>query len=300
MWTSTYYGQWDYWELRHKVTFDGPNRLIYINDGVTSLDAQIDLYSDWKEWIQLEDYMKWPAAFSVVGGEPLPGGVNLDATFFLINGWKLKPYPGSYDLLINGNLFDVNGESIKVPADIDPLFPNNISISTNTSVVVRSLDGSGGSSGSFDPDQIVSASLFGTQEAALFDISGSNELIYAELLNISGSIVEINTKLNTAVTASLVQSQQDQLTNIENLTVSQSQTIASQSLAINQLTATNASQSAALTDLQGKLLEVWQIHGLDVNNPLFVSRTQRLVAAIDQNISTVGSGSSQETTIDRN
>ena len=68
MLTSLYYGHWDYWELRHKVTFDGVNRLIWINDGVTSLDMQIDVYSDWKEWMLLGDNTKYYSAFNTVGG----------------------------------------------------------------------------------------------------------------------------------------------------------------------------------------------------------------------------------------
>lgn len=42
---TTFFGFWDYWELRHKVTFDGVNKLIEVNPGVTSLDVQRDLYS---------------------------------------------------------------------------------------------------------------------------------------------------------------------------------------------------------------------------------------------------------------
>ena len=41
---SSYYGFWDYWNLYHKVTFDGINKLILINDGETELDFQIDVY----------------------------------------------------------------------------------------------------------------------------------------------------------------------------------------------------------------------------------------------------------------
>ena len=40
----------DYWTLYHKVTFDGENRLIIINDGELNINVKQDIYSDWKEW----------------------------------------------------------------------------------------------------------------------------------------------------------------------------------------------------------------------------------------------------------
>jgi hypothetical protein len=85
---GTYYGSWDYWELRHKVTFDGANKLIYVNTGEAEIDVEVDLYSDWKEWAILRDNLKFDAAMRVVGGDPTPTGA-LGATFFLINGWQI-------------------------------------------------------------------------------------------------------------------------------------------------------------------------------------------------------------------
>jgi len=278
MHTSTYYGYWDYWELYHKVTFDGVNKLILVNDGETDLDIQIDLYSAWKEWMQLEDNMKYFQAINTVGGEPTIGAERLDVTYFLINGWKIKPYSGTYDLVLTGNIFDVDGGTIKVPADVNPLFPNNISINTNTSVIVRLLTTEVSSSGTFDPETIVSASLFGVQETSLY--------------NIENRVISIENILNNPVTASLIPSQLAQLTNIENLATSQSIQLAS-------LTATNASQSAALITLQNRLFEVWQLHGLDTDNPLTVNQTSRTFGDVAQTIITTGTGSLQETIITR-
>ena len=93
-----FYGWWEYWNLRHKVTFDGINKLILINEGETELDIQQDLYSDWKEWVRTETNLKYFPPFNTVGGEPTIAGQRLDVTYFLINGWKLKPYQGTYDL----------------------------------------------------------------------------------------------------------------------------------------------------------------------------------------------------------
>jgi len=52
-----------------KITFDGGNKLIIVNNGETSLDVGLDLYSAWKEWMLLSDNSKYPIAFSAIGGD---------------------------------------------------------------------------------------------------------------------------------------------------------------------------------------------------------------------------------------
>lgn len=95
------FGQ-DYWELYHKVTFDGENKLIIINPGETDINVKRDIYSSWKEWILLRDYLKWIAACRTVGGDPTTEGQFLGATFFTINGWRIQLSEGT---IIDGNLF---------------------------------------------------------------------------------------------------------------------------------------------------------------------------------------------------
>ncbi len=134
----------EYWNLYHKVIFDGKNKLILINKGVTEIDVQRDIYSAWKEWSLLEVNTKFHKAIDTVGGEPTVAGQFLDVTYFLINDWKLKPYPGSYSLNILGNIFDIDGGAISTPADNLSNIQNNININTNTSVIVRKVSDNGG------------------------------------------------------------------------------------------------------------------------------------------------------------
>lgn len=174
-----YYNYWEYWNLYHKVTFDGDNKLILINDGVVEIDVQTDIYSAWKEWLLVETNARYLQAIDTVGGEPTVAGQFLDVTYFLINGWKLKPYSGSYQLNIIGNIFDIDGGDIKVPADIKPLISNNISLNTNTSVIVRQLRDTTGATSSLAADE----------RAALF--------------NIEDKVIEIRSILSAPVTANL-------------------------------------------------------------------------------------------------
>ncbi len=98
------YGQFseDYWELRHKATFDGEAKLIIVNPGETEIDVEVDIYSAWKEWALLRDYLKWVPALRTTGGDPLPGGDFLGASFFLINNWKILI---NESVNVTGNIF---------------------------------------------------------------------------------------------------------------------------------------------------------------------------------------------------
>jgi hypothetical protein len=142
MWLYSLFNE--YWNLYHKVTFDGINKLIIINSDENLIDVQRDIYSAWKEWLLYDNNARYLQAIDTVGGEPTVAGQRLDVTYFLINGWKIKPFSGSYTLNIIGNIFDLDGENIIVPADIITGQPNNININTNTSVIVRRVDGGSG------------------------------------------------------------------------------------------------------------------------------------------------------------
>lgn len=94
-----------------KVAWDGRNKIIYVNEGVTVLDVKIDLYSAWKRWTLAspEDpgTTVWPEAISAIGGEPLNDTLNVGSTFFLENGWRIQPFASKdpYLLTVNGNIY---------------------------------------------------------------------------------------------------------------------------------------------------------------------------------------------------
>jgi len=113
------YGTWYFWELfPQKVTFDGINKEILINEQETEIDVEIDLYSNWKEWVQYLDNAKFSEALSTVGGDPLAGARELGSTFFLENGWKVRPFGNiNKTININGNLYTRDGSSPFLDAD---------------------------------------------------------------------------------------------------------------------------------------------------------------------------------------
>ena len=99
------YYSWDYWTQYHKCIFDGINKLIFISPNEAVIDVKTDLYSDWKEWVQLEQNAKFEAALRTIGGDPLGGGQYAGDMYFLINGWKVVI---EHYVEINGILFSDN------------------------------------------------------------------------------------------------------------------------------------------------------------------------------------------------
>lgn len=113
--TYVRYGtQWD-WRPEEfpnqKVSFSSFEKIIFVNEGVTELDVKTDIYSAWKEWIIASPEYPYPSsaeqAISAIGGEPLNDTLNVGSTFFLENGWRIKPFASTqpYILTVNGNIY---------------------------------------------------------------------------------------------------------------------------------------------------------------------------------------------------
>jgi hypothetical protein len=122
------YGYWDLWRLYHKVTFDGANRIIFVNPEVTDLDIKTDVYSAWKEWTSsMSDNAGWVPAVRTIGGDPTVSGQRAGDIYFLQNNWKL--YIDLTQVRVTGILFsddfdsayyDFNG-NIQYPAQVASL-----------------------------------------------------------------------------------------------------------------------------------------------------------------------------------
>jgi hypothetical protein len=95
--------------MAQKVTVDLASKIIAVKPAVTSLDAEIDLYSDLKEdWLlNANGEFGFEFPFRTIGGDPLGGGLEAGAYFFLRNdlGWRIRPQEANHELTITGNLF---------------------------------------------------------------------------------------------------------------------------------------------------------------------------------------------------
>lgn len=168
------------------VTFDGPNKIIIVNNGVTQISVKTDLYSDWKEWVLTDDNSKYLPAFRVIGGDNITETVSVDGTYFLINGWRIRPYEGNHVLTISGNLY-VDGGGSPV---ISTLGTYNVLVNLITSNIVNLVTVSTGSAV--------------TSQDKLDIISGVGN-------NLGSSFTTLNDKLDS-ITTSLSQIQIDDIT----------------------------------------------------------------------------------------
>ena len=139
------YGNWQFWGAyvpplyfgEQKVVFDGPNKLIIVNQDITELDFRIDVYSAWKEWVidPNQTNSKYVSAVTAIGGDDLPGSRVLGTTYFLENGWRMRTWEGDHSLTVTGNVFTREGEPIFVPT----INPWTITINLNTSTLVETI-----------------------------------------------------------------------------------------------------------------------------------------------------------------
>ena len=92
-------------------TFDGKNKLIYVDAGTTTMPAST-LYTEWLAWSLLPDNTIYPIAVSKLAGENLGYGQFQSDYYKIMNGWKIVPYNGNYTLVVSGNLFGDAGAPI--------------------------------------------------------------------------------------------------------------------------------------------------------------------------------------------
>jgi hypothetical protein len=139
------YGEWTYWEDynppnyvgNQKVTFDGPNKLILVNEEVLLLDVQNDIYSNWKEWSLQRDNLKFLRALTPVGGDPITNEISIGDSYFLENGWRIQPYQAynGYLLEVVGNIYtrEPNGNPVNPTPKVSVLLTRaNISETIDT------------------------------------------------------------------------------------------------------------------------------------------------------------------------
>jgi len=126
------YGEWTYWDEynppnyvgNQSVTFDGPNKLILVNENITVLDIQEDVYSNWKEWSLQRDNIKYLEAISTLGGDPITEETFIGDTYFIENGWRIQPW-NSY----NGYILEVIGNIYTREPGQNPVNPTpNVSV----------------------------------------------------------------------------------------------------------------------------------------------------------------------------
>lgn len=270
-----------YWELYHKVTFDGVNKRIYINSEVTDIDADTDLYSDWKEWVLLEDNAKFEQAFRTTGGDPLPGNRKVGQYFFLLNDWKLVPPADTLtdDIQIVGNLYTEDGSNVFDVAGTGVRLVRQV-VSQYTEIAAPVVDVTVSGSGLTPEESATLTDTYAAATGALYasiDASSSAYNAYVASNLAYGATGNITASLETIITSQSLQSAD--ISTIYSTVSSSQQLLVEQSSSIASLTELVVSGSGLTPAQATMLLEMYRLVGLDPTQPLVVSPTSRVVGA---------------------
>ena len=100
-----------------KFSFDGQNKIINVLSPIVEFDVK-HLYSEWKRWV-VEDISNsmYLQAMKSIGGEPITDTISISPYIEVLNGWRIKPYDGDYELSVYGNIFATGGINPFVAAD---------------------------------------------------------------------------------------------------------------------------------------------------------------------------------------
>ncbi len=136
------------------ATFDGAARIITLASGIPPAsginitDAESEIYSEWKRFTVSGSNLKFAPAFRTIGGDPLGGGLEAGAYFFLQNqprstaagGWIIKPFEQDGNFEIVGNLF---GQDPNEPLFSGTLgnFSSSLRLTTSSLTQLASLEG---------------------------------------------------------------------------------------------------------------------------------------------------------------
>ena len=88
--------------------FDGQNKIIHIQSPTEWFSVK-DLYSDWKRWVVVDSNAMFLQAMKSIGGERISETISISPYIEVMNGWVIKPYDGTYELSVYGNLFGTGG-----------------------------------------------------------------------------------------------------------------------------------------------------------------------------------------------
>ena len=92
------------------IAFDGPNKLITLSAGTTSLNVK-DLWSRWVDWFLTDDNSKYDIWMMQVGGDDIDEsqGTAIPIYIFLASGVKIKPQEADHTLTVTDAILVVAG-----------------------------------------------------------------------------------------------------------------------------------------------------------------------------------------------
>lgn len=124
------------WAQNKKVAFNGLERTITVNDDVTALNLQADVWSRWVDWAALPGNDYHALAMRRTGYDTIPGGRS-GLIYFLRNGWKLVVDMNK--VRITGVLYSDDYETAYWSASGLPIYPATVSALVNSAVTTQNV-----------------------------------------------------------------------------------------------------------------------------------------------------------------
>jgi len=92
------------------ISFDGPNKLITLSAGTTSLNVK-DLWSRWVDWFLTGDNSKYDIWMMQIGGDDInvSEGTAIPVYIFLASAVKIKPQEADHTLNVTAAILVVAG-----------------------------------------------------------------------------------------------------------------------------------------------------------------------------------------------
>ena len=245
-------------------TFDGTNKLIILSPGTTVLSVQ-DMYSRWVDWLSLSDNSKYLPAFRTVGGDIISDTSNVGITYFITNGWKIRPHEANHRLQVSGNLYtDPAGES----PFTNTLGNYNVLIELSVSNIVDLVKVNTGGIGTIEQ---VKDAVWGATDLSLYGANSAGQKLNA----VGASADPWNTDLSTYTTegtAGYI---------INNIPQAVRTELTPELTRVMQIPTTGSSLTPKQETM---LLEMYELLGLDPTKPLMVTTTSRSAGSINQSI----------------
>lgn len=129
------------------VTFDPVNlRIVEIAAGAFNDVSVQEVYSEWKAWLLADpSRLRYPSAFRYVGADPISETQSLGTTFFITNGWRIRPAELNHRLKLSGNLYtDPAGDSSVVSTLGSFAVVIEMSVSNLVDAIAVEVGGEGG------------------------------------------------------------------------------------------------------------------------------------------------------------
>ena len=116
------------------VSFDPINlRIVEIDVGGDNELDVVEIYSEWKLWVKQGTNSKHPQAFRFEGGSQISPQRTLGITYFIMNGWKIRPAERNHKLSLIGNLYSDGGTA---PVFVPTLGNYTVNIETQVSSII--------------------------------------------------------------------------------------------------------------------------------------------------------------------